>query len=116
MDTLPKLNQVNGLTALLAFALDYSGVLERASGNMGVGINAALSSAIAMFIINISAKNSSHKEKLFTSPIMGAVYSGVIAEIMVRVLGNNIQNTNLLGATGAFLGTYGAVESQEKSA
>ncbi len=103
--------------AVVAAILDYSGVLDRVAGNMGPTMNAALSSALTLMIWNMLAKDKWHykgTDKIW-KPLTGAAYSGVFAMILNRILGNNIQNPNLLGALGTFLGTHMAASSEYKN-
>lgn len=100
--------------AIVAAVIDYSGVLDRVAGNMGPSMNAALSSFVTLMLWNIVAHEKykydpSTSGKLF-KPATGAIYSGVLAMLLNRILGNNIQNPNLLGALGTFLGTYAVAE------
>jgi hypothetical protein len=109
--TVPTLAQGDTYAAVLAAILDYSAVLDRVGGDMGVGLNAALSSALTLMIANYYSKH--HKgasgSKIY-APVKGAIFSGILATVMVRILGNNIQNPNLLGAVGTLVGTYYAAE------
>ena len=110
-------SSADSTAAVVAAILDYSGVLDRVGGNMGLGMNAAASSFVTLMLWNILAKDKfgykppSGSGKLF-KPVTGAVYSGLAAMILNRILGNNIQNPNLLGALGTLLGTYGAASHE----
>jgi len=103
----PTLSEATTYSSVLAALLDYTGVLDRIGGDMGVGMNAALSSFLVMVIANHYSLNhkGASKAKIYV-PVKGAVYSGLFATLLVRVLGNNIQNPNLLGALGTFAGTH----------
>lgn len=109
--------QANGFAALLAAILDYTGVLENiGAGNMGTAMNAAISSALSLVVINMTVKQKKATGTIsHISPLTGAAYSGIFAMLLTRIMGNNIQNANLLGALGAFAGTYLAAEHDDKS-
>lgn len=105
--TIPSDPTVDGYAAIIAAILDYTGMLDRVGGDMGMGMNAAASSFISLMLVNHLAKNKHfNSKKNLYQPIQGAIWSGLAAVVLNKVLGNNIQNPRLLGALGTFLGTY----------
>lgn len=110
------ISNADSTAAIVAAVIDYSGMLDRVAGNMGPAMNAALSSFATLMLWNIIADKKygydpSTSGKLF-KPMAGAAYSGILAMLLNRILGNNIQNPNLLGALGTFLGTYAVAEKE----
>jgi len=103
---MPKAADADKYAAILAAVLDYTGYLDRVGGNMGMGMNAALSSFVTLMVWNMIYKKKKWGTTDLYHPFMGAISSGILATILGRVLGNNIQNPNLLGAVGTFGGTY----------
>src|SRR4051812_10710670 len=109
----PTAAKMDSMAAGLAAVIDYSGMLDRVGGDMGVGMNAAFSSFISLLIWNQLYVHKYKNTSKIYQPMMGGIYSGIMAVLLNKVLGNNIQNPRLLGAIGTFVGTYGAADKDD---
>ncbi len=98
-----------GMVAGVAAIVDYTGIVDRIIGGSGsMGMSAALASSATVFVMHMMYKKK-YSSAVF--PVIGAgIASGISEMILQAILGSRIQNPQILGAMGVFLGTYIAVD------
>jgi energy-converting hydrogenase Eha subunit A len=97
-----------GMLAGIAAIVDYTGIVDRLVGVQTPGLSAAVAAGASVFLVRMIYlnKHSGAKKSEFASPIGAAISSGVLEAILNMVLGQRVQNQQMLGAIAVFLGTY----------
>jgi len=97
-----------GQLAAIAAIVDYTGIVDRLINVQTPGLSAAISAGATVFLVRMiyMKKHSSAQKSDFASPIGAAISSGVLEAILNMVLGQRVQNQQMLGAIAVFLGTY----------